>query len=35
LPLEVSGRRVKVALTLPAHEVDVLVLDPRGSKFGP
>lgn len=35
LPLEVSGRRVRVALTLPAHEVDVLVLDTRGSKLGP
>jgi hypothetical protein len=31
LPLDASGRRVKVTLTLPPHEVDVLVLDTRGS----
>ena len=35
LPLDVSGRRVRVALTRPAHEVDLLVLDPRRSKLGP
>ncbi|HEX9189869.1 MAG TPA: hypothetical protein VGB87_22525, partial [Vicinamibacteria bacterium] len=30
-PLDGSGRRVKVTVTLPAHEVDVLVLTTRGS----